>query len=64
MFRYLFTKHFLIFFYSISVPIFQVFFCIIIACFNLGQASPHFQAVTTARAAAYIVWKVIDAVSN
>jgi len=64
MFRYLFTKHFLIFVYSISILIFQVLLCIIIAFFCLGQASPHFQAVTTARAAAYIVWKVIDAVSN
>jgi hypothetical protein len=64
MFRYLFTKHFLIFVYSISILIFQVLLCIIIACFSLGQASPHFQAVTTAQAAAYIVWKIIDAVSN
>jgi hypothetical protein len=43
---------------------FQVFFCIIIAVFNLGQASPHFQALTQARTAAYIVWNVIDAVSK
>ncbi|CAF1014116.1 unnamed protein product [Rotaria sordida] len=37
-----------------------VFFSIIIAIFNLGQASPHFQALTQARAAAYIIWQVID----
>ncbi|CAF2682116.1 unnamed protein product [Rotaria sp. Silwood2] len=37
-----------------------VFFSIIIAIFNLGQASPHFQALSQARAAAYIVWEVID----
>jgi hypothetical protein len=30
----------------------------------LGQASPHFQALTQARAAAYLVWEVIDAVST
>jgi hypothetical protein len=29
----------------------------------LGQAGPHFQAITEAKAAAYIVWQVIDAVS-
>ncbi|CAF3575971.1 unnamed protein product [Rotaria sordida] len=38
-----------------------VFFSIIIAVFNLGQASPHFQAFAHARAAACIVWEVIDA---
>ncbi|CAF3502579.1 unnamed protein product [Rotaria sp. Silwood1] len=37
-----------------------VFFSIIIAIFNLGQASPHFQALSQARAAAYITWQVID----
>ncbi|CAF4892140.1 unnamed protein product [Rotaria sp. Silwood1] len=41
-----------------------VFFSIIIAVFNLGQASPHFQALAQARAAAYIVWEVIDAPSE
>lgn len=40
----------------------QVFFSIIIAVFNLGQAGPQFQALTSARAAAYLVWDVIDAV--
>jgi hypothetical protein len=30
----------------------------------LGQASPHFQTLTQARAAAKIVWDVIDAVSR
>jgi len=30
----------------------------------LGQAGPHFQALTQARAAAYLVWEVIDAVSR
>ncbi|CAF3678455.1 unnamed protein product [Rotaria sp. Silwood1] len=38
-----------------------VFWWIIIGIFNLGQASPHFQALAQARAAAYIVWEVIDA---
>ncbi|CAF3084747.1 unnamed protein product [Rotaria sp. Silwood2] len=41
-----------------------VFFSIIIAIFNLGQASPHFQALTQARAAAYLIWKIIDEVDN
>ncbi|CAF1145696.1 unnamed protein product [Adineta ricciae] len=41
-----------------------VFFSIIIAVFNLGQASPHFQALTQAQAAARIVWEVIDAPSK
>ncbi|CAF3688467.1 unnamed protein product [Adineta steineri] len=41
-----------------------VFFSIIIAVFNLGQASPHFQTLTQARAAAYIVWEIIDAPSK
>ena len=34
------------------------------AVFCLGQASPHLQALTQARAAAYLVWEVIDAVSG
>ena len=42
---------------------FQVFFDIIIAVFNLGQAGPHFQTLTQARAAAFAVWEIIDAVS-
>ncbi|CAF3763845.1 unnamed protein product [Rotaria socialis] len=41
--------------------VFIVFFSIIIAVFNLGQASPHIQALGQARAAAYLVWEVIDA---
>ncbi|CAF4425289.1 unnamed protein product, partial [Rotaria magnacalcarata] len=41
--------------------VFIVFFSIIIAVFNLGQASPHIQALSQARAAAYLVWEVIDA---
>ena len=41
----------------------QVFFAILIGVFSLGQAGPHFQAITEARAAAYIVWQVIDSVS-
>ncbi|CAF2677139.1 unnamed protein product [Rotaria sp. Silwood2] len=42
----------------------SVFFCIIIAIFNLGQASSHLQALTQARTAAYIVWKIIDTPSK
>ncbi|CAF3736730.1 unnamed protein product [Rotaria magnacalcarata] len=45
--------------YSIG-DVIIVFFSIIIAIFNLGQASPHFQALTQARGAAYAVWKIID----
>ncbi len=41
-----------------------MFFAILIAVFNLGQASPHFNALTQARAAAYLVWSVIDTVSR
>ncbi|CAF4212609.1 unnamed protein product, partial [Rotaria sordida] len=37
-----------------------VFFSIIFGAFSLGQASPHFQAFTHARAAACVVWEVID----
>ena len=45
-------------------PYIQVFFAIVNGIFNLGQAGPHFQALTQAQAAAFIVWQVIDAVGG
>ncbi|CAF4169043.1 unnamed protein product [Rotaria sp. Silwood2] len=42
----------------------EVFWSIIIGVFSFGQASPHFQALAQAQAAAYIVWEVIDGLSK
>ena len=42
----------------------QVFFTIITAVFSLGQAAPHFQAMSEARGAAYTLWEIIDTVSK
>lgn len=36
-----------------------VFFCVMIGAAQLGQVSPNFEAITTARGAAFIVYEII-----
>jgi hypothetical protein len=47
-----------------SIYYFQIFFVIITAIYDLGQASPHLQTLAQARVAAYNIWNAIDAVSE
>ena len=42
----------------------QVFFAVMVAATQLGQAGPNLEAVATARGAAYKVFLVIDRVST
>ena len=42
---------------------FQVFFCVIIGAFSIGNAFPNLSHLATARGAAYTVFEIIDAVS-
>ena len=42
----------------------QVFFGVMIGAFSLGHAAPNLQNIATARGAAYVVWGVIDRVSE
>ena len=41
---------------------YQVFFCIVIGAFAIGTAAPNLEKITTARAAAYTIWNLIDRV--
>jgi len=39
-----------------------VFFCIVIGAFAIGTAAPNLEKVSTARAAAFLIWNLIDRV--
>jgi len=39
-----------------------VFFCIVIGAFAIGTAAPNLEKITTARAAAFMIWNLIDRV--
>jgi len=39
-----------------------VFFCIVTGAFAIGTAAPNLEKITTARAAAFLIWKLIDRV--
>jgi len=41
---------------------YQVFFCIVIGAFAIGTAAPNLEKITTARAAAFMIWNLIDRV--
>lgn len=47
-----------------SVFCLQVFFSVVIGAMQLGQAGPNFQAIVTARGAAYKVFLIIDRVKR
>ncbi len=40
----------------------QVFFCVLIGAFSLGNAAPNLQDFATARGAAYTIYNIIDQV--
>ncbi len=40
----------------------QVFFCVLIGAFSLGNAGPNLQSFSVARGAAYAVYRIIDQV--
>ena len=40
----------------------QVFFCVLFCSMALGNTSPNVQAIGQARAAAYVIWEIIDRV--
>ena len=42
----------------------QVFFCILVAAFMLGNAAPSIETFATGRAAAKALWDVIDRVRS
>ena len=39
-----------------------MFFCIVIGAFAIGTAAPNLEKVTTARAAAFVIWNLINRV--
>jgi len=44
--------------------ILQVFFCVLIGTFSIGNAAPNIQEFANARGAAHAIWNVIDFVSS
>lgn len=42
----------------------QVFFCVMIGSFSLGQGAPNLESIAKARGAAYEVYKTIDMVQT
>ena len=46
------------------LPFFQVFFCVLIGAFAIGNAGPNVQNVATARGAAFTIWNLIDRVRH
>lgn len=49
---------------AFSVPLFQVFFSVLIGAFGIGQTSPNIQSFSSARGAAHKVFQIIDHVSE